>query len=114
MVRPLVCISTRYDIGYGRSAVTGTDNALAPFASIVSLVCSTSLVASRKSREALFGFYGPLSLLVLVGVWAVGLVFSAIAFSSLASGTRQLSIFPYHATPEFPNSAMLRISMRLT
>jgi hypothetical protein len=37
---------------------------------------STSLVASRKSREALFGFYGPLSLLVLVGVWAVGLVFS--------------------------------------
>jgi hypothetical protein len=37
---------------------------------------STSLVTSRKSREALFGFYGPLSLLVLVGVWAVGLVFS--------------------------------------
>jgi hypothetical protein len=37
---------------------------------------STSLVTSRKRREALFGFYGPLSLLVLVGVWAVGLVFS--------------------------------------
>jgi hypothetical protein len=35
----------------------------------------TSLVPSRKSREALLGFYGPLSLLVLVGVWAVGLVF---------------------------------------
>jgi Ion channel len=35
----------------------------------------TSLVSSRKSREALLGFYGPLSLLVLVGVWAVGLVF---------------------------------------
>ncbi len=34
----------------------------------------TSLVSSRKSREALLGFYGPLSLLVLVGVWAVGLV----------------------------------------
>jgi len=32
------------------------------------------LVPSRKRREALLGFYGPLSLLVLVGVWAVGLV----------------------------------------
>src|SRR5215472_5832134 len=37
---------------------------------------SVSLVSSRKSREALMGFYGPLSLLGLVGVWAVGLVFS--------------------------------------
>jgi hypothetical protein len=35
---------------------------------------ATSLVSSRKSREALLGFYGPLSLLVLVGVWAVGLI----------------------------------------
>src|SRR3984957_2276079 len=35
---------------------------------------ATSLVSSRKSREAFLGFYGPLSLLVLVGVWAVGLV----------------------------------------
>ena len=35
---------------------------------------TTSLVSSRKGREALLGFYGPLSLLVLVGVWAVGLV----------------------------------------
>ena len=34
----------------------------------------TGLVPSRKTREALLGFYGPLSLLVLVGVWAVGLV----------------------------------------
>jgi hypothetical protein len=34
----------------------------------------TSLVSSRKGREAFLGFYGPLSLLVLVGVWAVGLV----------------------------------------
>jgi len=32
------------------------------------------LTPSRKARETLFGFYGPLSLLVLVGVWAVGLV----------------------------------------
>jgi hypothetical protein len=34
----------------------------------------TGLVSSRKQRETLLGFYGPLSLLVLVGVWAVGLV----------------------------------------
>ncbi len=32
------------------------------------------LIPTRKTREALLGFYGPLSLLVLVGVWAVGLV----------------------------------------
>ncbi len=35
---------------------------------------ATSRISSRKRREALLGFYGPLSLLVLVGVWAVGLV----------------------------------------
>ena len=34
----------------------------------------TGLIPSRKTREALLGFYGPLSLLVLVGVWAIGLV----------------------------------------
>jgi len=34
----------------------------------------TQLIPSRKRRETLLGFYGPLSLLVLVGVWAVGLV----------------------------------------
>ena len=34
-----------------------------------------SLVPSRKGRETLFGFYGPISLLLLVGVWAAGLVF---------------------------------------
>jgi hypothetical protein len=33
-----------------------------------------TLIPARKARETLFGFYGPLSLLVLVGVWAVGLV----------------------------------------
>jgi hypothetical protein len=32
------------------------------------------LMPARKTRETLLGFYGPLSLLVLVGVWAVGLV----------------------------------------
>jgi len=34
------------------------------------------LVPSRKTRETLFGFFGPISLLVLVGVWALGLVLS--------------------------------------
>src|SRR5690349_8409448 len=34
----------------------------------------TQLIPSRKKRETLLSFYGPLSLLVLVGVWALGLV----------------------------------------
>ena len=34
----------------------------------------TRLVASRKKRETLLSFFGPLSLLILVGVWALGLV----------------------------------------
>jgi Ion channel len=34
------------------------------------------LISSRKIRESYLGFYGPISLLVLVGVWAVGLVIS--------------------------------------
>lgn len=33
-------------------------------------------VPSRKSREALLSFYGPISLLFLIAVWAVGLVLS--------------------------------------
>jgi len=35
------------------------------------LIC---LIPNRKTRDALLGFYGPSSLLVLVAVWAVGLV----------------------------------------
>src|SRR5271168_3733461 len=35
-----------------------------------------SVVQAPKRRETLLGFYGPMSLLVLVGIWAVGLVFS--------------------------------------
>jgi hypothetical protein len=34
------------------------------------------LISSRKTRETLLGFFGPISLLILVGVWAVGLVLS--------------------------------------
>lgn len=43
----------------------------------------TKLVPSRKRREALLSFFGPLSLLVLVGVWAVGLV---LAFGLMQYG----------------------------
>src|SRR5271154_351261 len=35
-----------------------------------------SVVHAPKRRETLLGFYGPMSLLVLVGIWAVGLVLS--------------------------------------
>jgi hypothetical protein len=35
-----------------------------------------SVVHAPKRRESLLGFYGPMSLLVLVGIWAVGLVLS--------------------------------------
>ena len=44
----------------------------------------TGLVSSRKSRETLLGFYGPLSLLVLVAVWAFGLI---LGFALLQYGT---------------------------
>ena len=33
-------------------------------------------IRSRKAREAFLGFYGPMSLLFLIGVWAIGLVFA--------------------------------------
>jgi len=33
------------------------------------------LIRNRKASEALLGIYGPISLLLLLGVWAVGLVF---------------------------------------
>lgn len=35
-----------------------------------------NLIPSRKRRETLLGVYGPISLLILVGFWAVGLVLS--------------------------------------
>src|ERR1700690_123384 len=34
------------------------------------------LVPSRKRRETFLGYYGPISLLFLIGVWAIGLVIS--------------------------------------
>ena len=34
------------------------------------------LQSSRKMREAFLGFFGPISLLFLIGVWAIGLVVS--------------------------------------
>jgi Ion channel len=38
---------------------------------------------SRKARESFLGFYGPISLLFLIGVWAIGLV---IAFGLMQYG----------------------------
>ena len=43
----------------------------------------TGLIPSRKRRETLLSFFGPLSLLVLVAVWAVGLV---LAFGLMQYG----------------------------
>lgn len=34
-----------------------------------------SLFPMRKTRESLFSFFGPMSLLLLIGVWAIGLIF---------------------------------------
>jgi hypothetical protein len=34
------------------------------------------LIPSKKRRESFLGFYGPISLLVLIGVWAAGLILS--------------------------------------
>jgi len=36
----------------------------------------TRLAGANKRRETLLSFFGPLSLLILVGVWAVGLIFA--------------------------------------
>jgi hypothetical protein len=34
------------------------------------------VISSKKRRESFLGFYGPISLLFLIGVWAIGLVIS--------------------------------------
>jgi len=46
-------------------------------------VLYAKLMPTRKSRETFLGFFGPISLLFLVGVWAVGLV---IAFGMMQYG----------------------------
>ena len=46
----------------------------------------TGLITSRKIRESYLGFYGPISLLILVGVWAVGLVIS-FGFMQFGAGS---------------------------
>ena len=43
-----------------------------------------NLIPARKTREALFGFYGPMSLILLIGVWAIGLV---LGFGLMQYGT---------------------------
>ena len=41
------------------------------------------MMRSRKAKDTFLGFYGPISLLVLIGVWAIGLV---IAFGMMQYG----------------------------
>jgi hypothetical protein len=41
------------------------------------------LIPSRKTRETFLGFFGPISLLFLIGVWAIGLV---LAFGMMQYG----------------------------
>jgi hypothetical protein len=43
-----------------------------------------NLLPARKTREALLGFYGPISLILLIGVWAIGLV---LGFGLMQYGT---------------------------
>jgi len=45
-----------------------------------------SLIHSKKRRESFLGYYGPISLLILIGVWAVGLVLS-FAMMQYGSGS---------------------------
>lgn len=47
---------------------------------------ATNLISSRKSREAYLGFFGPLSLLVLVAIWAFGLIIG-FAFMQYGAGS---------------------------
>jgi len=47
---------------------------------------TVGLLPSKKVRESAFGVFGPLSLLILVAVWAVGLVFS-FALMQFGSGS---------------------------
>ena len=43
----------------------------------------TRLIPGRRLRETFLGFYGPISLLILIGVWAIGLV---LAFGMMQYG----------------------------
>ena len=45
-----------------------------------------SLIHSKKRRESFLGYYGPISLLILIGVWAVGLILS-FAMMQYGSGS---------------------------
>ena len=55
------------------------------------------LIPAKKAREAFLGFYGPMSLLVLIGVWAIGLV---LAFGMMQFGAGSaLNLSPPDAKP---------------
>lgn len=55
-------------------------------------------IPNRKGREAFLGFYGPISLLFLIGVWAVGLV---LAFGMMQYGAGSAVILSGMGAPSF-------------
>jgi hypothetical protein len=59
-----------------------------------------SLISARKAREALLGFYGPISLLILLGVWALGLVLG-FAFMQYGAGSAVTPSLVAHMQPGF-------------
>jgi hypothetical protein len=58
-------------------------------------------VPSKKSREALLGFYGPISLLFLIAVWAVGLVFGFALMQYGAGSALNVTGAPPRFTTDF-------------
>ncbi|HET7149842.1 MAG TPA: potassium channel family protein [Candidatus Acidoferrum sp.] len=63
----------------------------------------TGLITARRKRETLLSFYGPLSLLILVVVWAIGLV---LAFGLMQYGAGS-SVNVAGGSPGFATDAYL-------
>jgi len=53
---------------------------------VVVLEAVVGKIPSRKTRESLLGGYGPISLLILIAIWAFGLV-SAFAMMQYGAGS---------------------------
>jgi hypothetical protein len=56
------------------------------------------LISQSKAREAFLGFYGPISLLFLIGVWAIGLL---LAFGMMQFGAGSAVILSGMGAPSF-------------
>src|ERR1700687_158098 len=53
----------------------------------------TSHIKSQTARESFFGYYGPLSLIVLLGLWACSLIFG-FALLEYCSGEHLITTHP--------------------